>query len=62
MTTPQQPSGFAGTYTGALNGVPATLAIRQQGATLQGQADAGGYRCTLSGTNLQKAKGPIPSN
>ena len=50
MMPPQQPSAFAGSYTGALNGVATTLAIQQQGATLQGRADAGGYRYTLSGT------------
>ena len=48
--TSQQPSAFDGTYTGALNGVATTLTIQQQGATLQGHADASGYRYTLSGS------------
>ena len=48
MTNPQ-PSAFAGTYSGVVNGVATTLTIQQQGATLQGQADAVGYRYTLSG-------------
>lgn len=51
MINPQPSSaGFAGTYAGALNGVSTTLTIQQQGATLQGRVDAGGYPYMLSGT------------
>lgn len=50
MMTPQQSSAFAGTYAGTLSGTPTMLTIQQQGATLQGQVDAGGYPYALSAT------------
>lgn len=50
MMNPQRSAGLAGTYSGMLNGTPTTLTLQQQGSSFQGEADAGGYRYTLSGT------------
>jgi hypothetical protein len=41
--------GFPGSYTGEIGGVPMKLVIQQRGEALQGEADASGYRYTLSG-------------
>ncbi|GIV60121.1 MAG: hypothetical protein KatS3mg043_1210 [Rhodothermaceae bacterium] len=47
---PPANEGFAGTFSGNVNGTPARLELRQEGTRLSGQADAGGYGYTLSGT------------
>lgn len=43
-------SSLAGTYAGTIDGTPASLVLQQNGASLTGVIDAGGYGYTLTGT------------
>lgn len=40
---------FSGTYSGSISGTPATLTLHQEGSSLRGTVDAGGYGYVLTG-------------
>ena len=52
--------GISGNYTGSISGTPATLSIKQNGSSIQGQIDASGYIYKLSGSAAgQSASGTL---